>query len=281
MDDSTKIVLFGLSVSDMIYSCCETYNRIIMISSRVDLFLAYKLFAYYATSFFFMSAIALVTSVWLVSLISIERMIAVCFPFHVSRLMSPTRMSCMVVFVFTFITFLFSPLCGRFYLDWAFDPRYNKTLLTYFQRKEYDENEWWIDIILIYILPPVVSTVPMITILICTFATILKLITANNNFGKLSTSRTKRVNEIRSIKISLIICCSMAFSTLIPNAFLDAYPTIAGENVPLEILIMIKAFTQLAVQINATMNFFIYVALSSKFKSTCFNLIQCKHLKQN
>ncbi|CAL1542139.1 unnamed protein product, partial [Lymnaea stagnalis] len=269
MDDSTNIVLFGLSASDLVYSFCETYGRLIGITIRVDLFLARTLSPVYVVCLMFIGTFGMVTSVWLVSLISIERMIAVCFPFHVSRLMSPIRMRSMVVFVFTFVALLYSPSCCVYYLDWSFDPRYNRTLLTYFERKEFNDNIWWIFIILLYIFPAFASSVPMIIILVCTLATILKLIRANKNVGNSSSSRAKRVKEMRSIKISLIICGCMAFSILIPNAFLDAF------YIPEDLFRLIRAFAQLAVQINATMNFFIYVALSSKFKSTCLNLIQC------
>ncbi|CAL1529158.1 unnamed protein product [Lymnaea stagnalis] len=276
MDDSTNIVLFGLSGADMVYSCSETYYRLMYITARLNILLGYRLSSFYLAIFIFISAYGTCTSVWLVSLISIERMIAVCFPFQVSRLMSPTRMRCMVVFVFTFVAVLYSPWYGRYYLEYALDRRNNKTFLTYFERKGYSDNKWWINIILDHILPAFASPVPMVTILMCTFATIIKLFKANTDIGRLSTSRTKRVNEMRSIKISLTICCCMAFSILVPNAWFDAFSSFGVAYIPLDVIIILRSFTQLVVQINATMNFFIYVALSPKFKSTCFNLIQCK-----
>ncbi|CAL1529160.1 unnamed protein product [Lymnaea stagnalis] len=275
VDDSKNIVLFGLSVADMIYSFSETYGRIMYIALRVDLFIGYEISLFYIVCFVYFSTFGMVTSVWLVSLISFERMIAVCFPFHVSRLMSPMRMRCMVVLVFTFIAVLYSPSLCMYYLDLAFRTGFNITILKYFTRREYIDNEWWISIMLDHILPAFECPVPMISIIIFTFATILKLIKANKSMGSSSTSKAKRVNEMRSIKISLIICGCMAFSILVPNACIEAYPTISGDKIPSNAFVFIRSFNLLAVQFSATMNFFIYVALSSKFKSTCFDLFKC------
>ncbi|CAL1529157.1 unnamed protein product [Lymnaea stagnalis] len=272
MDDSSNIVLIGLSLSDLIYSCSETYTRIMYITARIDSFIANNLLSVYVAFFLYISTYGTSTSVWLVALISIERMIAVCFPFHVSRLMSPVRMRFMVVFVFTFVAIFYSPSFCMYYLDLVFNKKINRTVLTSFKRKEYIDNLWWLSIFLEYILPSFMNAVPMITILTCTFATIVNLIKANKNSAKISNSRAKRVKEMRSIKIALIICCSMAFSILIPTAFLDAYSSY-GLNI--NTTMIIYAIDQLAVQTNATMNFFIYVALSSKFKSKVLKMFQC------
>ncbi|CAL1529162.1 unnamed protein product [Lymnaea stagnalis] len=276
MEDSTNIVLFGLSVTDLIFSCSETFNRIISIVFRLDFFLAYTLSGYYIVGFMNVSNYAMCTSVWMVSIISFERMLAVCFPFLTSTIITPKRMKFMVTIVYVVLAILYIPFFVTYDLDWGFDSRYNKTLIILLNRKEYLNNKWWIDIFADDILPALGTTVPMTTILFCTFATIASLRKATKNIGNLTTSLTKRVKEMRSIKISLIICCGMAFSVLIPNACLDAYPTIKGEYLPPYLALFIRSFTQVAVQFNASMNFFIYVALSSKFKKTCLKLIHWK-----
>ncbi|CAL1526077.1 unnamed protein product, partial [Lymnaea stagnalis] len=271
MGDSTNVVLVALSLSDLIFSTSETFSRSVRIVNRYDLAWADALSTIQFIGFVRVSLWAMVTSTWLVSVISVERMLAVCFPFHVSRLTSPKKMTCTVVLVYIFVTPLYYPYLGHFYATWDYDPVLNKTYLYLYMTQWYYDNYWWLTVHERYILPSFATTIPMVAILVGTFTTIVALTTQTAQHKRVlntSSLRARRAKEMKSVKISLLICLCLAFSILIPNAALDAWIGLNIHAVPLVILDMIRDFTQLAVQLNASMNFFIYVALSSKFKET-------------
>ncbi|CAL1539596.1 unnamed protein product [Lymnaea stagnalis] len=273
LQEQSNIVFLALSVADLHFSMTETVlNRMAQISSRADFNHDGH---HYVAGVIGVSLTTMVTITWLVSVISVERMVAVCFPFHVSSIFTPNRMKLVILLVYAFIGVMLIPKMGSFYIDCVFEEQLNTTVLAYFERPWFVDNNWWLFFYYLNFLPPVSSTVPMVTILVGTFPIIIRLKKTQRVLGIVSTSGKNRVKEMRSVKISLVICLCMAFSILVPNACLDAYYVLGGESFHFIILLLIRDFTQLAVQINASMNFFVYVAMSSKFSKTYLKLIRC------
>ncbi|CAL1526079.1 unnamed protein product, partial [Lymnaea stagnalis] len=275
MDDSMNVVLVALAVSDMAYSISETVYRIGLIATNVDFSLGYNILSVYYVIFLNLSSCAIVISTWLVSVISFERMIAVSFPFHSSRIITPHRIKCLVISLYIIFISMYGPLFCGWYLDWSFHPSYNLTLLRDIKFDWFKVNPGWVIFISNHVIPAIATPIPIVIILSCTSMTVLRLSGRVKAFEALSTSSAKRVKEMRSIKISLVICLCLAFSILLPNACLDACLALNDQLLSYTLIAFIRAFTQLAVQVNASMNFFIYVALSSKFSKIFLNVIRC------
>ncbi|CAL1526069.1 unnamed protein product, partial [Lymnaea stagnalis] len=278
LNDSISVVLFGTAVSDLIYSLNETLNRLIAIIGEVFGYdLTFDAFSFFYVYLRYISPCAITISAWLVALVSMERMFAVCFPFHASRIITVKRMTFMVLFVYVFLVFLNSPAIFDHYLTSFFYPVSNYTGEAMLERKFFMDNPWFETFFYNEVLPVVGSPLPMIAILVFTLATIIRLGVSSKTIGNMSTSRAKRAKEMTSIKISLAISCSMVLLIFMPRAGLDAYYKIMDRSLLPHVWAFYNELTELARQLNATINFFIYVAFSSKFQKTFLKVIQCKY----
>nr|KAI8763840.1 G-protein coupled receptor 39-like [Biomphalaria glabrata] len=99
MQDNTSIVLLSLSVVDLVYTSVKTFVSVSWIVLSFDYYLGTYLMSCYTVYIESMDVIAVNTSIHLVMFVSVERMIAVCFPFHVSKVLTPSRIRWCVLFI--------------------------------------------------------------------------------------------------------------------------------------------------------------------------------------
>ncbi|XP_059148166.1 uncharacterized protein LOC131935664 [Physella acuta] len=211
-------------------------------------------------------------SIHMVTLIALERVIAVCFPFMASTVLTPFRIKCMVVTIFFSDGVFYIPRAFMYRIQWTFYSGTNSTV-AFGYSSEFGMskgfaiyNQGFISIVSIII--------PTVIIILSTLVIIIKLTISYKNMKKMSSANagSKRVKDVRSIKITLTICVCVLLFVLIPTNTLNSFiydRTLFSFNC--SSVIYISLF--LIYQTNASINFIIYVAMSPKFYNTYKNLI--------
>ncbi|XP_059166818.1 FMRFamide receptor-like [Physella acuta] len=268
LNESTNIILTGLAVGDLFFSVTQFFP---VIPRCMNSALAESMFNYYAVYIYGWNQYAVCISIHMVTLIALERMIAVCFPFRVSTLLTPYRIKCIVIAIYFSDAILYIPRDFMREIKWTFFSSSNSTIAIQVSTDFLKSNGFTI-----YndgIISTIAIFIPTTTIIVCSIMITTKLTLSYRNIKKLSSSdaRSKRVKDVRSVKITLIICLFVIICVLAPtnifNKILNDRNLFSGYCVFVLISVVFLIY-----QINASVNFIIYVAMSPKFVKT-FRLI--------
>lgn len=278
LNEATNIILTGLAVSDLFFSTTQFLHQLVEIIGLFYLEAAMALYGYYFVYLYGWNQYAVCISVHMVTFIAIERMIAVCFPFIASTTLNPYKIKLTVIAIYILVGILYIPRSFMFDLSHGLFSGTNITviLVTY---SDFVLSNGFV----IYntgIMGPIAVFIPSGIIIICTVMIISKLSLSYKNMKKMASSeaRAKRVKDIRSIKITLTIClCGLIFHLFPTNLF---FFIIGDRNLfSLYCSVVISYFIILIYQINASINFVIYVIISPKFANTYKKLFFCDTLK--
>ncbi|XP_059150261.1 thyrotropin-releasing hormone receptor-like [Physella acuta] len=263
--DTTNIVLTSLSFTDLVFSITQCLCRVYNIVALWDPVAAYSLYSYYATYLSNINQISLALSILQVALISIERFIAVWFPFHVSRLLTTKRMKCILVFLYAYTILLTAPDNFIISLEWLVIPFTNTTYAQFRFTEFFYNNRNNIIVYSSYIRNNLIGTVPLAVVLLSTCMIIIKMSMASKNLKKMSTS--KKVKETKMVKMLLVVCIIFIL-VLVPTTVLDPVSLILADMFTQDELVIMECVKGILYQISASANFIIYVSMSSKFAKT-------------
>ncbi|CAL1529139.1 unnamed protein product, partial [Lymnaea stagnalis] len=265
--DTTSFLLLSLSVADFFASVTELLFRLPNVIMYFQLRLADAVFCFYMTYIYFWNLHFVYVSIFYVSLVAVERMIAVCFPFHVASLVTMFRVKFITVTGFMFYAALFSPNLNMLYTIRSYD-RNNETSLRMAYTDFYKENY---ELLIVYrqaVSILFVYALPILTITVCTAMVTSAMALNWRNLKKLSSSHSaKRLKEMKSSKTALCVCLSMAVFILIPSFVFDMLSVFREDLFPQNrnrSTVIYYAMT-LIYELNSFLNFIIYVATSSKF----------------
>uniref|UniRef100_A0A2C9M0Y2 G-protein coupled receptors family 1 profile domain-containing protein n=1 Tax=Biomphalaria glabrata TaxID=6526 RepID=A0A2C9M0Y2_BIOGL len=126
MQDTTNVVLLAISVCDLIYSLTQLSLNFSLSSFLINFYWAQWASVIHALCIDQINYLAVLTSIHLVTLVSIERMVAVCFPFHVARFLTISRVKIIIISM-VFCNILL--ICPEFMKAKLFYSEYNNVTL--------------------------------------------------------------------------------------------------------------------------------------------------------
>ncbi|XP_059171012.1 thyrotropin-releasing hormone receptor-like [Physella acuta] len=261
--DTTNIVLLSLSVSDLVYSLTTEVCYVRKIIHLFDIYLEKTYYAYYIIILLTINGIGNASSFLLVVIISIERFIAVWFPLHVTRIITPFRMKCAVIFVYVYLFILVIPDYMCYYIIWYHKSNLNITYGWIGITQFYTDNSDTLNSYFMLYRNNILTTIPLIVVIICTTMITVKLISVSKFTKQNAKKSTSRIlKDMKVIKMLLTVCI-VYIITVVPTTSLDIYMTYT-EIQPAEKNLIIYIQT-IFYQINASVNFIIYITVSSKF----------------
>ncbi|KAH9489483.1 hypothetical protein Btru_049381 [Bulinus truncatus] len=201
MRDTTNLILLYLSVSDFVISILAVLQHISNLVYCWNNYLSFTFDLLYITLFGYIKLVCLFTSTYFVTMLSVERMIAVCFPFHVSRIVTKFRIKVLAVLITFLLSGLLSPYCGLIYLSYSTK---DYVLFIGTVQIEFFQNNYsfFADFYLSIFVNIYSMAIPTIIVLLFKIMTIKKLARTSRNLnGLYENVMSKRVKELRSLKI--------------------------------------------------------------------------------
>ncbi|XP_059153978.1 FMRFamide receptor-like [Physella acuta] len=273
LKDTTNILLTFLALSDLLYSITEFLNCTSLLISQFDLPQAYTFHAYHLAYVNTWNMYTVATSSYLVALISLDRMIAVWLPFQAGSILTPARttITAAVVCCCLFIIYCFD--FPSYYIQWLHSSEYNKTIAVVSYSEFRLKNTSFFAIINKINMIFIMMCVPPTTIVTCSVMIVARLVQSSQQARKMSIkSYARRVKDIKTVKISLALCVCMITLTLIPS-YSSTMLIYTGFPASGNFQRVIAALINILFQVNASINFIIYVKMSSKFASTYLQLL--------
>ncbi|XP_059176554.1 galanin receptor 2b-like [Physella acuta] len=272
LNETTNIFLISLSISDFVCSTCSLFRglRTIVASFGLVVMLNFELLADLLNH---VTEITVLVSILHVTSISVERVVAVSFPFEVAKIFTRYRVKCVVIFLYVYGILLYAPSFLCHYVKWEYDPSVNASLGIWTYTDILLNN---IDVFKLYsVLFLTISLIvlPLTLTLICSFIIILQLQLLKNK--ALSKNSSSQVKERKVVKMLLILCCLSVFAFL-PSSILDLYTVFSGFERHSSFFRFVVILSPVLYQVNASINFIIYITMSSKFAETYKSLFKSK-----
>ncbi|KAI8792466.1 trace amine-associated receptor 3 [Biomphalaria glabrata] len=205
-------------------------------------------------------------SLILTTSISVERFIAVCFPFHVSRIMTSGRVSVYIILIYVCFGVVASPAFLRNSLLFEYSPLYNATVVVIRYSEYYLINRVYIDTYLVKVLGNTLVAVCLPVIFVSTVTITIKLVWRKMEHVSEQGTRKNSVNQYKVIKM-LTTVCSLTFLTYLAGQSIytvrslfpdEIFSSLTGE-------IYLSAY-RLVMHVNASANFIIYICMCKKFR---------------
>ncbi|KAI8777915.1 allatostatin-A receptor [Biomphalaria glabrata] len=274
MRTTTNLILFYLAVCDLCFSCMTLIYYSQKIVFYVNQYWSTTWSSYVYVTLNPVQTWLFFTSTYLVLILSAERMVAVCFPFHVAILISRSRIK-LVVGVFVFILAgLLSPYYGATYLDYAI---MNNITVVLRYKTDFSLNSYFY--YCSFVSSIYVTAIITFLVLLFTLMTLIALTKSSKNLRRLSSAAMlRRAREMRSAKTSLFLSTSLICLVLIPSGLMDAllstksYMLYFTHNA----LMLLNTFKQVLYVLNSSFNFVFYVITSPKFAQTFRNIFRKK-----
>ncbi|CAL1536278.1 unnamed protein product, partial [Lymnaea stagnalis] len=277
--ETTTVLLLSLSVNDLLCSVTQPFRRLQCFFEQFDPLTALTVRSISVVFLFNIPDVFVSISICHTTAIAVERVVAVCFPFQVSRIFTPYRVKWMIAFLYVYSISLMSPIFSLQDFVWIYDARYNATRGGYVLSRFYTDH---IDDLNRYAsagLSNLFTTSTLATILICSVIICAKLMVGRQKeLVKFSTGSNNQVRDTRVVKMLLTVCV-VTFCVSLPTAVINFY--ILYSNTPLlsrgKVYYLLRSVICCLYQFNTSINFIIYVTLSSKFSQTYRKLIGCRN----
>ena len=261
---STVVLLIALTVADMLFLVAHMVRESKCLIRQVDAEFAQTFEAHTFSPIFYLKTSMSRISSWIVVIISLERFIAVRFPFKVKMLMSRKKMVFAVLFVYTFTLALFTlfipqvlpkNIRGKYYIA---------------PTEFYIRNQKFLSIFNNYIAVILFRWVPKVLIIIFnTFIYFLLRKRMKEQAGLTNSAESKITRDHLKLTRTLFVVAVVFIVCLLPG---DAF-VIAGEVEEKfspfgDYRYSFSAFSNIAVlfeMVNSSVNFIIYILTYRKF----------------
>ncbi|XP_059140702.1 probable G-protein coupled receptor 21 [Physella acuta] len=279
--DKVNILLLSISVCDLFFSLSQLViqvNRFIRFATPA---MALTLTSFVNLYVLPVNQTCFSISICHVTTIAIERLVAVCFPFHVSRIFTQFRLKICVVFLFVYPIVMTTPTFLNYEIRWVRNPTYNITVATLSESSLNLNTYESFNIFNLYVVGNLLSTVPPTMILGSSIVIALTIAVKRKEFsGSIGAANlaTKSLKEKKMFKMLLTICL-LSLVVCFPTSVLDMYNSYGMTSSAL--VRTYQILRSLLSQINASANFIIYVTMSTKFAKTYRSLmsgLQCREL---
>ncbi|XP_059164618.1 N-formyl peptide receptor 3-like [Physella acuta] len=270
LKETTNIMLLSLSSLDLFYSFTSIFFHVASLIELIDPYFAKTYLTFIELVLRMPNSMSFIITIFLVTAIGIERAIAVLFPFHVSRIFTPYRAKWMLLGLYLFGSV---PICPYYYslrYRWEFIPTVSKTVAVLTATDFYINNFQVITDYVNYFVNNTTTTVPIVLIFISSTLIIFQLNRIKTNELSNKTSRLKK--EIKVVKMLLVVCL-VSFMVLVPVHVLHSYLAYYLKELSNNFYRLVSLLAPAMYQVNASVNFFIYITMSSKFAETYKSLV--------
>lgn len=282
LQETTSILLFSLSVSDLLCSIFQPIRKVHCIVAHFDPLLANNIESFTKVYFLYIPDFFVAISILHTTLIAVERLVAVCFPLQMPWIFTTYRVKWLVLFIYLYVIVLMAPTLFLVELYWSVEPITNKTVLLYMYSLFYMSHFDSISQYLYMALPNLLLTFTLCVTIVCSIVIGYKItVRRKSTLTQLSSSVPKQFKEVKVLKMLLTVCvvnCCVSLPTVIIDLFLLYSDTVKLLSNKLFFLLR-SCYINLC-QLNATINFIIYVFMSSKFASTLNQVFLCVNKKQ-
>uniref|UniRef100_A0A2C9LC59 G-protein coupled receptors family 1 profile domain-containing protein n=1 Tax=Biomphalaria glabrata TaxID=6526 RepID=A0A2C9LC59_BIOGL len=264
----SNIMLFSLSIIDMLGSLFRQVRRLKCIVATLDIPSSITIDTFGSVVFILMDNWCLALSFFHITAIAVERCWAVCAPFSVSSVFTPRRVKILLAFLYVYTAVILSPLFYRLTLVWDTDSSSNATVARVAYTRFYRDNLEAVNLFSTIFYNNICTTAPLLTILICSLVIASKLMQERpRELAKLSSERSivKRIKDRKVVKMLLTVCMATVVSCL-PTAILSMYMVYSRTALFTgRLYYVLRSVSDVLYQFSASVNFIIYVSLSTKF----------------
>ncbi|CAL1528500.1 unnamed protein product, partial [Lymnaea stagnalis] len=269
---TTNILLTSLSVSDLVFSFTQSMGRLWSVVDRFDRNLASTINSVYVVYIRAWNQAALMVTIYQVMVIALERLLAVCVPLQVSRIVTPLRMKSLIASVYLVLTALVVPCHLMYSIEWV-SHRNNVTVAIFHPTQFYIDNSVAINFYVAAVLSNVRSSVPLTTVSVCSLVILIRLSTSSKHLDRMSSSSrhvSRRIREVKSVRMLLAVCFVPLVFVLLPTTTFEAFISFSPETDQLScrFKIVVMYVSNLLYQVSSSSNFVIYVTMNAKFAKT-------------
>ncbi|CAL1536279.1 unnamed protein product, partial [Lymnaea stagnalis] len=269
--ETTNIILVSLALNDFCYSVLNPICRLKRVIVYLDLPLSVTFTTFINIYVYPVVDVFVGLSFLHVTAIAVERFVAVFFPFYVSRVFTPYRVKVMLTFLYVYTAGFIAPLFFNSTYEWFYDTGYNVTVARLINTRFYLDNYGTFNLYLGVLLNNLFSTFTLAIIIVCSVAIIVKLKImsfSDKQKNPETSTKTKSPKNVKVVKMLLAVCL-VNLVAFLPSAILDVYRRyVMIDYFSGEINAVIGNVNETLYQFNVSVNFIIYVTMSSKFAST-------------
>lgn len=209
--------------------------------------------------------------------ITAERCLCIAFPLHIKQIITPERTFWIMACIYGLTMCTFIPLYVNTYIAWKVYPDSNATILALIFRPNSELAEG-----VVMVIHAISGTISFLAVVIFTIILIQKL-GQKNNWRKSASVDAKQTEamsnrDMRTMKIivliaTVLIVCYMPSVVLYLATFIEPEFSIGGQYASL--YTEGWSFACVFECINSSVNIFLYIKMSSKYRET-FNALWCK-----
>ncbi|KAI8787997.1 thyrotropin-releasing hormone receptor [Biomphalaria glabrata] len=267
LHQTTSILLFSMSVSDLFCSILQPIRKLDCIVAKFDPLLAKNIKSYIGANFLSLPDFFVAISTLHTAVIAVERLIAVCFPLKMSWIFTTYRVKCLVLFIYLYVVAMVMPTLFVGEMFWTVDPKTNNTIAEFMFSQFYKSNFHRMNEFMYSGLPNLLATFPLGLITVCSIIIGYKIIVRRKTtLTQMSSVVSKEVKERKVVKMLLTVCVVNA-GMFLPTEAIDMFFLYSSTLLqPSDsVYIPLRSFYIILGQIKATVNFIIYITMSSKF----------------
>ncbi|KAH9492917.1 hypothetical protein Btru_032609 [Bulinus truncatus] len=267
---TTNVLLTSLSVSDLVFSVTQSVSRWWSIAARLDAGAARTLHAVYVVYVRTWNEVSLMASIYQVTIIALVRLLAVCYPLQVHRIVTPLRAKYLTCFVYIVLAVLASPTQLMYELRWVGGPG-NTIMATYQPSSFYISHGEGINFYLAAILSNTRSSVPLAVVSVCSALIIVRLSTSPHKLLRRQLdSAPKRAKTVRSVKMLMTMCFSLMLLVLLPTTTFEGYISFDADQswLSCRFKVVVMYVSNFLFQLSCSLNFVVYFTMNSKFAQT-------------
>lgn len=273
LNETTTILLLAMSTTDMLFLLTSIPRRFVCVLSKFCTYAA-KVLNAFATAYLWMpNRYCGLVSSGLVTLIALERFVAVHFPLSVASMINRERMLLVIWLMCVFWATLSAPFFALYDIDWnqEADASPHIVLASFIEKDTNGYNTLNVSIAIIR------GPVSVLVIVVCSTAIVARLYDATRKMAEgLSAQRSTR--DLRVLRMLLVVTSVYAVIGIplsIPYIVYYVSPAISvkQDGTLTDFAILMEIVNDLLYVLNASVNFVIYVTMSTKFYTTYIKLL--------
>lgn len=201
--------------------------------------------------------------------ISLERCLCVTLPLHVKDIITPLKTKVVIILIYIVILGLFCPFYFVNKLDWCYNQAWNRTMLSL----TFTESRVHVETATFPVHSVFLPIVAQFVVIFCTAALVFKLdnktkwraasVTQTSKPGQ-NAAKEKKVAKMVIFLSIIFLICSLPATV---NFFMMAcFPEFSFGGKYENVYIFIWSLTVFVETINSSVNIFVYLRMSSKFR---------------
>ncbi|XP_059140699.1 nociceptin receptor-like [Physella acuta] len=268
--DTTNMILISLSFTDLLVSVLYTLTQLHTLISQFNIVLSITIPSLLGVCLLPLTFTLIAISICHTTFIAVERAVAVCFPFHVTRIFTRSATKNILIAIYALTFGLTSPHYFIAGFQWSFNEFLNATIATIVEEPFPMDHVIFNTYSLVFV-NILYSVVTLIIIVVCSFLIIIQLIKmGHKNVAK--QARYKK-NELKVFK-TLLVVCVVAAIIWIPTCLMD-FITQYATQVSFTTAYLCQDVKTVLYMLSSSVNFIIYITTSSKFYKT-YKRIFCR-----